>query len=93
VFYVDVAKVDRDVAHVEMAIHVCFKCMFQMFQTYVAILSFDIAKLDRDVAYIYIQVFQVFSYVCCKYFILMFVYVCNGYTRVFKFFLVFLHVF
>ena len=37
--YIDVAKVDRDVAHVGMAIHVCFKCMFQMFhlvQTYVA---------------------------------------------------------
>ena len=37
--YFDVAKVDRDVAHVVMAIHVCFKCMFQIFlqfQTYVA---------------------------------------------------------
>ena len=35
----DIAKVYRDVAHVVMAIHVCFKCMFQMFylyQTYVA---------------------------------------------------------
>ena len=46
VFYIVVAKVDRDVAkvdqgvaHVAMAIHICFKCMFQMFylyQTYVA---------------------------------------------------------
>ena len=37
--YIDVAKVDRDVAHVVMAIHICFKCMFQkfyLFQTYVA---------------------------------------------------------
>jgi hypothetical protein len=25
---IDVAKVDRDIAHVVMAIHVCFKCMF-----------------------------------------------------------------
>jgi len=32
------------------------------------------------------QVFQMFSYVCCKYFYLD---VCNGYTRGFKFFLVF----
>jgi hypothetical protein len=35
----DVAKVDQDLAHVALAIHVCFKCMFQMFhlyQTYVA---------------------------------------------------------
>jgi hypothetical protein len=31
VFYMDVIKVDRDVAYVAMAIHVCFKCMFQMF--------------------------------------------------------------
>jgi hypothetical protein len=38
-FHLDVAKVDWDVAHVAMAIHVCFKCMFRMlhlfFQTYV----------------------------------------------------------
>ena len=35
----NVVKVDRDVSHVAMAMHVCFKCMFQMFhvyQTYVA---------------------------------------------------------
>jgi hypothetical protein len=39
VFYLDVVKVDLDVAHVAMVIHVCFKCMFQifqLFQTYVA---------------------------------------------------------
>jgi hypothetical protein len=30
-FYIDVAEVDWDVTHVVMAIHVCFKCMFQMF--------------------------------------------------------------
>ena len=39
VFHLYAAKVDRNVAHVEVAIHVCFKCMFQMFhlvfQTYV----------------------------------------------------------
>jgi hypothetical protein len=31
VLYIDVVKVDRDVAQVVMAIHVCFKCMLQMF--------------------------------------------------------------
>ena len=39
VLYIDVAKVDRYVAHIVMAILICFKCMFQMFhlfQTYVA---------------------------------------------------------
>jgi hypothetical protein len=32
--YIDVAKVDRDVAHVTMVIHVYFKCMFQIFQLF-----------------------------------------------------------
>jgi hypothetical protein len=40
VFHMDVAKVDRDVAYIAMAIHVCCKRLFQMFhqffQTYVA---------------------------------------------------------
>jgi hypothetical protein len=30
----DVAKVDWDVAHVVMAMHICLKCMFQMFHSY-----------------------------------------------------------
>jgi hypothetical protein len=47
VFYNDVAKVDQDVTHVTMAIHACFKCMFQMFhlyRTYVASVSFRCCK-------------------------------------------------
>jgi hypothetical protein len=40
VFYMDVAKVDRDVAYVAMVVHVCYKLLFPMFylffQTYVA---------------------------------------------------------
>jgi hypothetical protein len=37
--YIGVENVDQDIAHVAMAIHVRFKCVFQMFhlfQTYVA---------------------------------------------------------
>jgi hypothetical protein len=34
VFHLDVAKVDRDVAHVAIAIRICCKCMFQMFQLF-----------------------------------------------------------
>jgi hypothetical protein len=30
----DVTKVDRDVTHVAIAIHIRFKCMFQMFHLY-----------------------------------------------------------
>jgi hypothetical protein len=43
----DVTQVDRDVAHVAMAIHVCFKCMFQMFHlyhTYIASILFGCCK-------------------------------------------------
>jgi hypothetical protein len=31
VFYIDVAKVDRDVAYVAMVVYVCCKCLFLMF--------------------------------------------------------------
>ena len=33
-FRVDVAKVDRDIAHVAMAIHLCGKRMFLMFHLF-----------------------------------------------------------
>jgi hypothetical protein len=46
VLYIDVAKVVRDVAHVVMAINVCFKCMFQMNATSVYL---DVAKVDLHV--------------------------------------------
>ena len=52
VFYIDVANVDRDVAHVVMlfssACHKCFiyfRCMLQVFYL-------NVAKVDLDVAYI-----------------------------------------
>jgi hypothetical protein len=34
VLHLDVIKVDHDVTHVAMAIHVYFKCMFQMFHLF-----------------------------------------------------------
>jgi hypothetical protein len=40
VFYMDVAKIDRDVTYVTMVVHVCCKLLFPVFylffQTYVA---------------------------------------------------------
>ena len=33
-FHLDVAKVDRDVAHVAVVVHVCCKYLFQMFQLF-----------------------------------------------------------
>ena len=57
-FYIDVAKVDRDVTHVAMVFSsvcpkyfICFRRMLQVFHL-------DVAKVDLDV--IYMQVFQVF---------------------------------
>ena len=49
-FHIDVTKVDRDIANIAMAIHVCCKRIFQMFhlffQTYVA------SVFCQDVAYV-----------------------------------------
>jgi hypothetical protein len=73
VFHLDVAKVDCDVAHVAIAIDVCFKCMFQtfhlFFHTFIASISYGccicfICMLQLfylDVAYVCIG-FQEFSY-------------------------------
>ena len=61
-FYIDVAIVDRDVAHVAMAIHICFKCMFQIFHpllTYGVSVSFGYCK-TRSGFCIYMQVFRCF---------------------------------
>jgi hypothetical protein len=54
VLYIDVAKVDQDVAHVVMAIHVCSKyfiCSRRMLQVF----YLDVAKIDLY-----------FAYTCCK---------------------------
>jgi hypothetical protein len=59
VFHMDIVKVDRDVAYVAIAIHVCCKRLFQVFhmffQTHIAIVYY------LGVAYI--------SHICCKCFI------------------------
>jgi hypothetical protein len=34
VFYTDIAKVDRDVAHVAMIVHVCCKLLFLIFHLF-----------------------------------------------------------
>jgi hypothetical protein len=86
--YIDVAKVDRDIAHVILAIHVYFKCMFQMFhlfQTYV-VFYVDVAKVDVDVEYTYMlqacvfKCFQVFHTYVCK----CFIYMLHMFVMVFK---------
>ena len=86
VFRIGVVKVDRDVEHVAMAMHVCFKCIFQMFylyQTYVARFLSGCCK-SRSRCYVYMHVASLFF----KCFILLLqvfhldvAYVCNDFQE------------
>ena len=50
-FYIDIAKIDRDVAHVAMVFSsVCLKC-FICFRYMLQVFHLDAAKVDLDVAY------------------------------------------
>jgi hypothetical protein len=63
-FYLDVSNVDLGIAHVTMAIHACFKRMFQvfyLFQTYVANVLFGCFKSTSSVAHVAIAI-----HVCFK---------------------------
>jgi hypothetical protein len=97
VFHINVAKVDLDVAHVAIAIHVCCKSLFNMFhlfQTYVATVLSGCCKsrfrccIYKHVASVYFKCFMCFIRML-QVFCLNVAYVCNGYICVFKFFLVF----
>jgi hypothetical protein len=63
--------------------------MFHLFQTYVASVLSEYCK-SRYRCGIYMEVFQMFSYVCCKWFHPN---VCNSYTRGFQVFQLFSQVF
>jgi hypothetical protein len=74
VFYIDVAKVDQDVAHFAMVFSsVCPKC-FVCFRRMLQVLHLDVAKVDPDIAYTcmlqaYVPTVSDVSFVCCKCFI------------------------
>jgi hypothetical protein len=77
VFYIDVVKVDRDVAkvardvvHVAMAIHVCFKCFI-----------------------CFIRMFQSVSFGCCIYMQVFHTYVVSVSSRCYIYFAMTTHVF
>jgi hypothetical protein len=53
-----VAKIDGDIAHVVIAIHICFISSRRMLQMF----YLDVAKVDLDVAYV-CNGFQMFSQV------------------------------
>ena len=46
VFHMDVYKVDRDVAHVAMVVHVCCKLLFLMFHLFFPDLCYKCVYLD-----------------------------------------------
>jgi hypothetical protein len=50
-FHMDVAKVNRDIAHVIMVVYLCFKCMF-CFRRMLQVFYLDVAKVDLNVTYI-----------------------------------------
>jgi hypothetical protein len=89
--YIDVAKVDRDVTHVVMAIHICFKCMFQMFhllQTNVASVSSGCYK-SRSGCCIYIHVVSIFFecfYVFHMYVCECFIWILHMFAMIFQMF-------
>jgi hypothetical protein len=74
VFYMDVAKVDRDVAHVATVIHVCCKRLFQRFHLFFSNICCKCVYLD--VAYV--------SHISCKciFFSMLHIF-CNGFFKCF----------
>jgi hypothetical protein len=86
VFYIDVAKVNRNVAHAaNMFSSVCPKC-FICFT--LQVFHLDVVKVDLDVAYIcmlqaYVSSVSGILYIGCKCFILILHMFCNYYKRVF----------
>ena len=72
VFHLDVAKVCRDVAHVTMAIHVCLKCLFQMFYLF---FEMYVTSVLSECCICFTRMLQVFY--------LDVTYVCNGFFQEF----------
>ena len=51
VFYIDVAKIDRDVAHVAMVFSSVGPKCFIFFRRMLQVFYLDVAKVDLDIAY------------------------------------------
>jgi hypothetical protein len=91
VFYINVAKEDRDVAHVAMVFSSVCPKYFILFRRILQVFHLDVAKVDPDIAYTcmlqaYVSSVSDVSYVCYKYFIWMLHIFCNGYRCVFLMF-------
>jgi hypothetical protein len=73
VFHIDVAKVDPDIAHVAVTIHVCCKSLFKMFHLFETHVAIAISGCCIYIAMTMLQarVLKCFVYsdVCCNCFI------------------------
>jgi hypothetical protein len=58
VFHTHIAKVDRDIAHVVMVVHVCCKLLFLMFYLFFSDICCKCVYLN--VAYVFTHTIQVF---------------------------------
>jgi hypothetical protein len=70
VFYTDTTKVDRDVTHVAMVVHVCCKLVFSMFYLF----------FSTYVASVFIWMLHMFSHIRCK----CFIWILRIFTMVFR---------
>ena len=46
-FYVDIAKVDQDVAYVASVLEACCKRLFKMFHLFLSVFYFDVAYVSH----------------------------------------------
>jgi hypothetical protein len=58
VFYTDVAKVDRNVAHVSMTVHICCKLLFSIFHLFFS--NVCCKRVYLDIVYVFTYMMQVF---------------------------------
>jgi hypothetical protein len=56
VFHVDVTKVDQDISYIAIVIHVCWKCLFQIFQLFPT----DVARVLSGCCICFTLMLQVF---------------------------------
>jgi hypothetical protein len=64
IFHLDVSKINLSVVHIVMAIHACFKHMFQvfhLFQTYIANVSSECCKSRSGVAHVAMAIHACFK--------------------------------
>jgi hypothetical protein len=68
VFYMNVAKVDRDVAYVSMVVHVCCKLLFPMFHLFFQKYVVSVFIWMLHMFYTYVVIVLSGCYVCLQWF-------------------------